>query len=125
MSRYNEVQMTHFVGDDCIPDGHREEMEGYEKRTLSSPLSPDCEVSSAPTVSTPQSDSTTPKEETQVVTTNCFGEVDCNFCPASAEATYGGLFLCQFCLDLIEVKGLGYGEIAEYWDDERYEEYPN
>ncbi len=51
------TQMTHFVGDACEPDGHRTEQEKYEKETLKRVSFPDCEVSSAPTVSIPHYES--------------------------------------------------------------------
>ena len=84
-------------------------VEEYGKRTLSSPLSSDCEVSSAPTVSTPQNDSTTPTERVQV---------ECVFCPAPATHILMRMSVCSFCWDLLEVKGLTYDEVLDYWNEE-------
>ncbi len=50
---------------------------------------------------------------------------ECNFCPAPAEAQLGDLPICHFCLDLMEIKGLTYEEVLNYYGDDGYEEYPN
>ena len=53
-------------------------------------------------------------------------ERDCQFCPAPAVANIGNeVYVCGHCLDLIEVRGLTYDEVVDYYDDEHYEEYPN